>query len=195
VLIPRPETELVVDAALERIGSAARCRVLDLGTGSGAIALAIAFRRPGTRVVATDICGRALAVAARNARTLGLANVAFAESDWYSALGAARFDLIASNPPYVAAADPHLAAGDLRFEPRIALASGEDGLDAIRAVVAGAPAHLVESGWLLFEHGHDQGEACRRLLAEEGFAEVATLRDLAGIERVACGQWPGGRAG
>jgi release factor glutamine methyltransferase len=191
VLIPRPETEHLVDAALERIPAGASSNVLDLGTGSGAIALAIARHRPAARVVATDVSSAALALAERNARALGLANVEFVESDWYASLDSPPFDVIASNPPYVAAADPHLDAGDLRYEPRIALASGEDGLDAIRTIVAGAPARLTDAGWLLLEHGYDQGDRCRRLLGDAGLTAVTTLRDLAGIERVVCGRWGG----
>jgi len=192
VLIPRPETELLVDAVLERIPAAAHCSILDLGTGSGAIALAIAHRRPAVRIIATDISGPALAVAAANAHALGIANVAFVESDWYAALAPGRFDLIASNPPYVAEGDPHLDAGDLRFEPKIALASGADGLAAVRSVVGGARSRLRPGGWLLIEHGYDQAERCRRLFDEAGLIAVSTLRDLAGIDRVCCGRLPGG---
>lgn len=215
VLIPRPETELLVDVALQRIpvdarnpdAAAARqdpdhaaCAtpesaplppgfaVADLGTGSGAVALAIACARPGVHVLATDASDAALAVARGNAARLGLGNVAFARGDWHAALGRARFDLIISNPPYVAEGDPHLARGDLRFEPRAALVSGTDGLDAIRAIVAGARARLRDRGWLLLEHGFDQGAAVRRLLANHGFEEVFTARDLEDRERASGGR-------
>lgn len=182
VLIPRPETELLVELALERLGGTGA--VADLGTGSGAIALAIAHERPGLRVLATDASDAALCIARANAERLGIANITFAQGDWCAALGAVRFDAIVSNPPYIAADDPHLEQGDLRFEPRAALASGVDGLDAIRAIVTGAPAHLVDGGWLLLEHGAEQGGAVRDLLERHGFESAQTARDLAGHERV-----------
>jgi release factor glutamine methyltransferase len=192
-LVPRPETERLVELALERLPADRAVDVADLGTGSGAIALAIARERPRARVVATDASTAALAVASRNAAALGFdaARVAFVQGDWWAPLGARRFDLVASNPPYIAEGDPHLARGDLRFEPRDALASGADGLDAIRAIVAGAPAHLVDGGWLLLEHGFDQGEAVRRLLEAHGFVAVDTARDLEGRDRVTLGRRPG----
>lgn len=189
VLIPRPETELLVELALERIPRDAAVEVADLGTGSGAIALSLARERPRARVLATDASADALAVACGNARRLGIGNVDFARGDWCAALGGRRFDLIVSNPPYIEAADPHLAQGDLRFEPAAALASGADGLDAIRAIVAGAGVNLRERGWLLLEHGHAQGEAVRALLRAHGFAGVATARDVEGRERVGFGRW------
>jgi release factor glutamine methyltransferase len=158
VLIPRPETELLVDLALARLPTDSETRVLDLGTGSGAVALAIAAARRKSQVVATDISRPALALAARNAERLGIANASFVESDWFEALPHERFDLVAGNPPYVPAGDPHLTEGDLRHEPQQALISGGDGLRAIRAIVA-APAHLSHGGWLLLEHGHDQADA------------------------------------
>jgi len=187
VLIPRPETELLVDCALQRIPEDAEWAVADLGTGSGAIALAIAWARPRAKVVATDASGAALAVARANADRLALRNVEFAQGDWCAALGGARFDLIVSNPPYIAEGDPHLHEGDLRFEPATALASGSDGLDAIRIIVRDARAQLRDGGWLLFEHGFDQGPAVRGLLAMHGYAEVFTERDLEGRERVSGG--------
>ena len=194
-LIPRPETERLVELALERLPADRPLTVADLGTGSGAIALAIASERPQARVCATDASPGALAVARANAARLGLARVeclAGAWDDWFGALAAAlagtRCDLIASNPPYIAAGDPHLDRGDLRFEPATALSSGADGLDAIRAIVSGAPAHLQPGGWLLLEHGFDQGAAIRGLLAQAGFVEVATHVDLEGRDRVTLGR-------
>lgn len=196
VLIPRPETELLVDLALARIPgrgevSAQRhpgYRIADLGTGSGAIALAIARARPDVGVLATDASEAALAIARGNARRLGLPNVDFRQGDWCAALGDTGFDLIVSNPPYIAEADPHLQEGDLRFEPRAALASGADGLDAIRVIVRDAPARLRNGGWLLFEHGFEQGAAVRELLTAHGYTEIFTERDLEGRERVSGGR-------
>ena len=189
VLIPRPETELLVELALQRIPGNAELRIADLGTGSGAIALAIARARPGARVLGTDASERALVIARENARHLGLTNVEFAQGDWCAALGGGcDFDLIVSNPPYIAEDDPHLREGDLRFEPRAALASGVDGLDAIRAIVRDARAYLHEGGWLLLEHGFEQGAAARALLEQSGYREVFTERDLEGRERVSGGR-------
>jgi release factor glutamine methyltransferase len=190
-LIPRPETELLVELALARLPSDRALQVADLGTGSGAIALALAHERPRAQVLATDANPRALDVARANAASLGIGNIAFARGDWYAALARRRFDLIASNPPYIAAADPHLASGDLRREPAAALASGCDGLDAIRVIVAGAPLHLLAGGWLLLEHGMEQGDAVRTLLGDAGFADVGTDRDLEGRERVSSGRLSG----
>jgi release factor glutamine methyltransferase len=187
-LIPRPETELLVELALARLPAERALRVADLGTGSGAIALALAFERPRAQVVATDASPDALAVARGNAAALGLANVAFRQGDWFAPLAGERFDLVASNPPYIAAGDPHLA--ELRFEPAAALASGADGLDAIRAIVRDAPAHLQPGGWLLLEHGPDQGAAVRALLHAAGLVAVATERDLERRERVTLGRRP-----
>lgn len=195
VLVPRPETELLVEWGLEllemRHKPVTDIGVLDLGTGSGAIALAIARERPLLHVVATDISAGAVAVARGNAQRLGIANVAFRAGDLFGALtvaDAGRFDVIISNPPYVATGDPHLA--DLTFEPAIALTSGADGLDALQAIVAGAPAYLAPEGWLLVEHGSQQAAAVRELLEDEGFVEVATRRDLAGLERATGGMKP-----
>lgn len=189
-LIPRPETERLVELALERLPEATPLRVADLGTGSGAIALALASERPQARVVATDMSPAALAVAAANARRHGLDNVAFRQGSWHAPLAGERFDLIASNPPYIASDDPHLARGDLRFEPASALASGHDGLDDIRLIIAGAATHLLPGGWLLLEHGWDQGAAIRALLADAGFVEVATEVDLEQRDRVSLGRRP-----
>ncbi|MDE2156520.1 MAG: peptide chain release factor N(5)-glutamine methyltransferase [Xanthomonadaceae bacterium] len=186
-LIPRPETELLVELALARLPRDAACAVADLGTGSGAVALAIASERPLAQVVATDASTAALAVARRNAQRLGIGNVAFAHGDWLAPLAGRRFALIVSNPPYIEAADPHLAQGDLRFEPAAALASGADGLDAIRRIVRAARTHLDPGGGLLFEHGWNQGAAARALLAEAGYAAVFTAQDLERRERVSGG--------
>ncbi len=183
VLIPRPETELLVELALQKIPQAADVDISDLGTGSGAIALALAHECPRAHVLATDASAAALAVARGNAERLGIRNVEFAQGDWCAALGVRKFNLIVSNPPYIAAADVHLSRGDLRFEPPAALASGADGLDAIRAIVRAASAHLKPGGWLLLEHGYDQGAAVRELLEKSGFADVVTARDLEGRER------------
>lgn len=186
VLIPRPETELVVELALARLAQQTG-RVLDLGTGCGAIALAIAHEAPDAEVWAVDASAKALAIAHANAVRHGV-NVRFVRSDWFSRLAAERFDLIVSNPPYIALDDEHLARGDLRFEPRAALVAGADGLEAICAIVAQAPRHLEAGGWLLLEHGHDQAMRCRDLLAACGFTDVKSWSDLAGIARVSGGR-------
>jgi release factor glutamine methyltransferase len=188
VLIPRPETELLVDLALERIGTAAAARILDVGTGSGCVAIAIASERSHCKIVALDQSYEALAVARRNAFELRVGNVAFLQSNWFEALRDEHFDVIVSNPPYVAAGDPHLGAGDLRFEPKAALESGPDGLDAIRHLAARSAKHLAPGGWLLVEHGHDQGPLVRGLFETAGFAEVFSETDLADIQRVTGGR-------
>ena len=187
-LIPRPETELLVELALARIPMGAAARIADLGTGSGAIALAIAKERPRTHVVATDASKPALEVARRNAARNGIANIEFRCGDWLAPLDGERFDLIASNPPYIAEGDPHLGEGDLRFEPPAALSSGRDGLDAIRRIVRDAPLHLLPGGWLLLEHGWGQGAAVRALLGEAGFIGLETARDLEHRDRVTLGR-------
>jgi len=186
VLIPRPETELLVELALARIPENAAARVLDLGTGSGAIAVALAKARPRARLTAVELDYAALSVARANAKQHAV-SVRFFCGDWFGALQAERFDLIVSNPPYVAAGDAHLELGDVRFEPQRALVGGADGLDCIRAIVASAPAHLNPGAWLLLEHGYDQAEACRALLEAEGYGEVQSWPDLAGIARVSGG--------
>lgn len=185
VLIPRPDTELIVELSLERL--APRARLLDMGTGSGAIAVAVAHTRPDAVVTALDLSDAALAVARANAAANG-ARVRFLRSDWFSALDEEGFDLIAANPPYIAAGDVHLAQGDLRFEPSGALTDFADGLAALRTIIDGAPAHLETGGWLLLEHGYDQAAAVRALLAGAGYGEVQSWRDLGGIERVSGGR-------
>ena len=189
-LIPRPETELLVELALDRLPVAEMGQVLDLGTGSGAIALAIASERPLVDVTAVDASVRALDVAAGNAADAGLP-LRLLQGDWYAPVAGEVFRMIVSNPPYIPEGDPHLGQGDLRFEPRSALASGPDGLDALRVIVSGAPAHLLPGGWLLVEHGFDQGPAVRSLFQAQGFAQVATQRDLERRDRVTLGQWLG----
>ena len=190
VLIPRPETETLVDAVLARLASDRPLRVVDLGTGSGAIALALASARPLATVLATDVSDEALGVARDNAVRLGIANVSFARGDWYDALGDDRgpFDAIVSNPPYVAEGDAHLGEGDLRHEPRVALTPDGDGLDALRAIVAGAGSRLSNGGILAVEHGFDQSGAVRDLFVEAGLEAVEAWRDLAGIPRVVSGR-------
>jgi len=184
VLIPRPETELLVEQALCRIPQGAELRIADLGTGSGAVALAIAAERPRCRLIATDMSPEALAVAQRNARELHLDNIEFRLGDWLTPLAGETLDLIVSNPPYVAEQDRHLSEGDVRFEPRQALVSGPDGLDAIRGIVSGAAASLRPGGWLMLEHGHDQAAALESLLRQQGCTEISLHLDLAGIPRV-----------
>lgn len=191
VLIPRPDTEFLVEAALAQLPENTHCRILDLGTGSGAIAITLALQRPLSTVLAVDASPAALAIAQDNARRLGAANVACITGNWYAMLDVKNFDIIVSNPPYIAASDPHLASGDLRFEPRQALASGANGLDDLRQIITGAPAHLVEGGWLLLEHGCDQAAAVTALLQQHGLEDIRTLQDLAGLDRVSAGRWPG----
>lgn len=187
VLIPRPETELLVELALERLPAESDAAVLELGTGSGAIALALKRLRRRARVVAVEASAAALEFARRNGARLGL-EVAFRHGRWFEPVEGERFALIVANPPYVAAGDPHLARGDLRFEPRSALAAGEDGLDAIREIARGAPAHLAPGAWLLLEHGMGQERAVRSLLAGAGLEAITTWPDLAGIARVTGGR-------
>ena len=189
VLVPRPDTETLVEWALDCLADQPAPAVLDLGTGSGAIALAVQQARPDARVEAVDASADALAVARANAQRLGLP-VRFAQADWLTGAGAG-WDLIVSNPPYIAEGDDHLPA--LWHEPLSALASGPDGLRDIRRIVADAPAHLAEGGWLLLEHGHDQAPAVRALLAERGFSEVQSRHDLAGIARCSGGAWRAAR--
>lgn len=185
VLIPREETELLVDIAVEKPAQ----RILDLGTGSGCLAIAVAKQLPQAQVTAVDVSAAALDVARKNAARHGVP-VRFLQGDWFAPLEGERFDLILANPPYVAEGDPHLAQGDVRFEPRSALAAGAQGLDDIRRIVAGAGAHLVPGGRLYFEHGYDQAPAVAALLAEAGFVAVEQRADLAGILRVTGGVRP-----
>ncbi|MCX8146533.1 MAG: peptide chain release factor N(5)-glutamine methyltransferase [Azovibrio sp.] len=191
VLVPRPETEELVDLALDTLRAlgAATPHVLDLGTGSGAIAISLALEYPGAQVSAVDISPAALAVAEANGAALA-APVRWRQSDWFTALTAERFHLIVANPPYIDAHDPHLDGDGLRFEPRLALTDEADGLAAIRHIVAAAPAHLEPGGWLLFEHGWQQGPASRNLLRATGFQGVQTWQDLAGHERISGGYLP-----
>jgi len=186
VLIPRPETELLVDLALARLAPQGAARVLDLGAGCGAVALAIKRQRPRARVIAVEAEIAALQVAKRNAAKLGL-DIELRHGRWFEPVAGERFALLVANPPYVAADDPHLARGDLRYEPRSALVAGADGLDALRAIAAGAAAHLEPGGWLLLEHGAGQDAAVRALLEAAGLAPVTTWPDLAGIARVTGG--------
>lgn len=190
-LIPRPETERLVELALARLPEDRDLAVADLGTGSGAIALALAFERPRARVIAVDFSRDALEVARANAASLQLANVECRHGDWFAPLAGERFDLIASNPPYIEDGDIHLKQGDLRHEPLTALASGADGLDAIRIIASEAPAHLQPGGWLLIEHGWEQGAAVRALLTAAGLVDAVTERDLEDRDRVSLARKPG----
>lgn len=187
-LIPRPETELLVEQALVHIPADTPCTVFDLGTGSGAVALAIAHERPRAHVIGTDSSRDALAIANANAGRLDLSNVEFRLGDWFTPVAGIRADVIVSNPPYVRADDPHLAVGDLRFEPQAALIGGADGLDAMRQIIGAGRNHLIPAGWLLLEHGTDQGSAVHILLAQSGYTHVARQSDLDGRDRVTSAQ-------
>jgi len=186
-LIPRPETELLVEQVLARLRGGGS--LLDLGTGSGAIALAVASERPDAVVAAVDASAAALEVARGNATKLGLGRVCFFAGDWFAPVAGRRFDVVASNPPYIEADDRHLGEGDLRFEPLSALASGPDGLDDIRRIAANAPAHLAPGGWLLVEHGWNQGAAVRDIFLAAGGSDVFTARDLEDRDRVTGACW------
>jgi len=175
---------------LEHLPEQIPCKILDLGSGSGAVAITLALERPMAEVVAIEASAPALSITQDNARRLGAVNVHCLEGNWYAGLGVKKFDMIISNPPYIAAADSHLNAGDLRFEPRQALASGDDGLHDLRIIVAEAPAHLVEQGWLFLEHGYDQSAEVVELLCQHGFEQICALHDLAGLERVSGGCLP-----
>ncbi len=186
-LIPRPDTETLVEIALAKIPQNASLSILDLGTGTGAVALAIATHRPQAKVSAVDASLGALKVAAGNAQDLKLTNVRLLESNWFSALDGEKFDAIVSNPPYIAQDDKHLKQGDLRFEPIAALASGMDGLDDIRKIIHDAPNHLNRNGWLMLEHGYDQADAVAELLKARSFSQIEHATDIAGIRRVTFG--------
>lgn len=187
-LIPRPDTELLVETVLALL-PATPAALLDLGTGTGAIALALASERPAWRITGVDRVPEAVALAERNGARLKLANASFVESHWFSALAGQRYQLIVSNPPYIAAADRHLSEGDVRFEPSSALVAGADGLDDIRLIIQQAPDYLQAGGWLLLEHGFDQAAAVRELLSARGFSAVESRRDLGGHERISLGRF------
>jgi len=189
-LIPRPDTERLVELALQLMPPGCSSKVVDLGTGSGAIALALAHERPQACILAVDRSLPALRIAQANARRLGLEQVGLVQSDWGEALGLASYDLVVSNPPYLRVGDPHLCQGDLRHEPNLALQAGEDGLEAIRHIITAVPAHLCPGGWLLLEHGFEQGAAVRQLLHDRGLIEVTTELDIEQRERVSMGRVP-----
>jgi release factor glutamine methyltransferase len=191
VLIPRPETELLVELALKRLPTASPARVLDLGTGSGCIGITLAAERPRAQVTLVDASEAALDIARANAAQWAPGNTRLLHGDWYSAVVSEQYDLIVANPPYVAEGDEHLQQGDLRFEPPSALVAGADGLDDLRRLIAQAPQHLHAGGWLLLEHGYDQAAACAQLLAAAGFRDVFNAPDLAGVPRVSGGQLRG----
>ena len=187
VLIPRPETELLVETALQKIPAGAGWRIADLGTGSGAVALALASECRRCDIHATDISKAALDVAQANAKRLGMDNIRFYSGSWAEPLSG-DFELIVSNPPYVDDDDPHLGQGDLRYEPRVALTPGKDGLDAIREIAQSSKPSLVTGGWLMIEHGWEQGPSVRQIMGNDGFVNVETLQDLQGHDRVTAGQ-------
>ena len=189
-LIPRPDTETLVEAALAKIPFQEKSQILDLGTGTGAIALAITKHRPQTLVTAVDASQAALDIAIQNAKNLNISNVHFVLSDWFSALVGDKFHMIVSNPPYIETNDSHLKQGDLRFEPITALASGMDGLDDIRTIITQAQKYLNPRGWLLLEHGYNQASKVADLLKLAGFSEISHYQDLARIDRVTIGQMP-----
>lgn len=188
-LIPRPDTELLVEQALQ-LALPANAQVLDLGTGTGAIALTLASQRPQWQLTAIDFSAEAVALAERNRCRLQLSNARVLQSDWYQALVGSKFDLILSNPPYIEASDPHLTQGDVRFEPSSALVAAEDGLADIRLICAQAPAYLQPDGWIWLEHGHQQHDAVQQILLQAGFTDVGSRRDYGGNWRISGGRWP-----
>ena len=190
VLIPRPESELLIEMALQQLPEAAAATVLDLGTGSGCIAVTLAKLRPAARVVASDVSRAALTVAERNARQQHVTNIEFRVGSWFEPVGGGQFELIVCNPPYVAAHDPHLREGDLRAEPRLALVAGPDGLEALRTIVLQAPKYLLRGGALIVEHGYDQAETVAQLFHAARFSDVIARTDIAGIARAAAGRRP-----
>ncbi len=187
-LIPRPDTETLVEIALNKLHDKPGQRICDLGTGSGAIALALASERPDCEVLGTDISTASLQVAEQNALHLGLRNIRFLHSDWFEALATHRFELIVSNPPYIAEQDPHLSEGDVAHEPRHALSAGPQGMDDLQAIGGQALSFLTPSGWLLMEHGYQQAETTCNLLMEKGYCNIRTWQDAAGLQRVSGGQ-------
>ncbi|GKS68528.1 [protein release factor]-glutamine N5-methyltransferase [Nitrosomonas sp. PY1] len=189
VLIPRPETELLVDLALNLIPADRACRILDLGTGSGAIAITIAKHRTLSQVTAVDLSADAISIADWNTKNLQVSNVRLVIGNWFSELSNEKFDLIVTNPPYVAESDPHLQQGDLRFEPKLALSAGHSGMNCINHIIQAAPQYLEKSGWLLLEHGYDQANKCKQLLKRGNFTKICSYPDLAGIMRVSGGQF------
>lgn len=195
VLIPRPETEGLVDAALARLPVDCMAGLVDLGTGSGCVGITLALERPQSRVLAIDASADAIGVARRNATALHCANIDFVIGDWLQGIDGYRLAMIVGNPPYISADDAHLGQGDLRFEPRAALTPGDDALSAVREIILQAPAALADGGWLILEHGHEQGPIVRKLLARSGFTDVFSDRDLAGHERITGGRMPDREAG
>lgn len=189
VLVPRPETELLVEIALSKIPLGQRCDILDLGTGSGAIAVTIAKHRPDAQVTAVDISSAALVVARENAEKYAIKNIAFVEADWFSGFSSEKFAVIVANPPYITLGDPHLEEDGLRFEPFIALTAQENGLECICKIIIQAPDYLENAGWLMLEHGYDQASVCQELLDRTDFLSIFTQSDLAGIDRVTGGQY------
>ncbi|PSJ17319.1 peptide chain release factor N(5)-glutamine methyltransferase [Nitrosomonas supralitoralis] len=188
VLIPRPETELLVEWALKLLSPNKFCKILDLGTGSGALGISIASLRPQSQVIAVDLSPDAINVCRRNVENLKVTNLNAICGNWFDELLGQKFDLIVSNPPYVSEDDPHLQQGDLRFEPKMALSAGEHGMSCITHIINEAPSHLSNDGWLLLEHGYDQAETCRQLLRDKDFSNICSYPDLAGIMRVSGGQ-------
>ena len=188
-LIPRTETELLIEIGLEKVEGQSSPAIIDLGTGSGAIALTLAKELPHARIHAVDVSHDTLEVARQNAVRNGITNVSFLQSHWFENMKAFDANLIITNPPYIADSDPHLSEGDLRFEPRVALVSGHDGLDAIRLIIQQSPDHMLSAAWLVIEHGYDQAARIRELLSLRGFAHVETRKDLEQRDRVTFGQW------